>query len=263
MISTMMDENFEFAGFRLFPKQRALYHGADIVPIGGRGFDLLLALVSRAGSVLSAKELIGYAWPGVTVEHSNLRVQIASLRKALSCCEDGCRAIETVSVRGYCFALPVLFHSAGSACDDGSNGTGSVSFSSGSLGRVDRTRTSSGVSIGLDTVKQAHSGSDALQLLDRAIRSSSHPQLETAINKDIAALFAYLLERIAFEISCEIDSSGGGAEPGRNRHKRLDRDVAKSDVSRTAREGRSSNVLVRRGTVSSRRLPLPTEPLLS
>jgi hypothetical protein len=49
------------------------------------------------------------AWPGVTVDPSNLRVQIAALRKILSCSQDGMRAIGTVSVRGYCFTIPVSF----------------------------------------------------------------------------------------------------------------------------------------------------------
>jgi len=57
--------------------------------------------------VVSYSELISIAWPNVTVDESNLRVQIATLRKALSDGEQGARYISNVTGRGYCFVAPV------------------------------------------------------------------------------------------------------------------------------------------------------------
>jgi predicted ATPase len=51
--------------------------------------------------------LIVCVWPDVTVEEANLRVHIASLRKALSDGREGVRYIVTVPGRGYSFVAPV------------------------------------------------------------------------------------------------------------------------------------------------------------
>ncbi len=107
MTSEPTEECFTFASFRLFPQQRSLWRGSDLVPIGGRAFDVLLMLVSRAGTVVSLNELMEFVWPSVTVEEANLRVQMGMLRKILSQCDDARRAIETIPLRGYCFILPV------------------------------------------------------------------------------------------------------------------------------------------------------------
>ena len=69
--------------------------------------DTLIALVERAGEVVTQRELISRVWPDVTVEEANLRVHIASLRKALGDEREGARYIATVPGRGYCFVAPV------------------------------------------------------------------------------------------------------------------------------------------------------------
>lgn len=79
---------------------------------------MLVALVERAGDIVSADELMRRVWPGITVEEANLRVQLGSLRKALARGEGGRGAIETVPLRGYCFVLPVV-RSAGPATPTG------------------------------------------------------------------------------------------------------------------------------------------------
>jgi len=109
----MSEECYAFASFRLYPKQRALLRGAEPIAIGGRAFDMLLALVSRAGVVVSLTDLMSYVWPTVTVEEANLRVQMAMLRKLLSQCADAQRAIETIPLRGDCFILSVSHHPHG------------------------------------------------------------------------------------------------------------------------------------------------------
>jgi len=106
------DEFYAFADFRLYPGRRALYRRSARVPLGGRAFDLLLALVSEAGTIVSAETLIRSVWGDINVEKANLRVQMRHLREMLSSGDDENRAIETVALRGYCFTLSVSRHPA-------------------------------------------------------------------------------------------------------------------------------------------------------
>jgi predicted ATPase/DNA-binding winged helix-turn-helix (wHTH) protein len=96
-----------FGLFRLFAVERQLKKGDAPVQLGGRALDTLIALVERAGDVVSQKELISRVWPDVTVEETNLRVHIASLRKALGDGHGGARYIVTIPGRGYSFVAPV------------------------------------------------------------------------------------------------------------------------------------------------------------
>ena len=96
-----------FGPFSLSLAERLLKKADDPVPLGGRALDTLIALTERAGEVVSYKELLTIAWPNVTVDEANLRVQIATLRKALGDGEDGARYISNVAGRGYCFVAPV------------------------------------------------------------------------------------------------------------------------------------------------------------
>src|SRR5580698_1030078 len=96
-----------FGLFRLFAAERQLKKGDKPAQLGSRALDTLIALVERAGEVVSQKELISRVWPDVTVDEANLRVHIASLRKALGDGHAGARYIVTVSGRGYCFVAPV------------------------------------------------------------------------------------------------------------------------------------------------------------
>ncbi len=96
-----------FGPFRLFAVERQLKKGDDALQVGSRALDTLIALVERAGEVVTQKELISRVWPDVTVEEANLRVHIASLRKALGDGREGARYIVTVPGRGYCFVATV------------------------------------------------------------------------------------------------------------------------------------------------------------
>jgi DNA-binding winged helix-turn-helix (wHTH) protein len=95
-----------FGPFSLFVGSRLLKRADETIPLGGRALDVLIALTERAGEVVSYSELISLAWPSVTVDEANLRVQIAALRKALGE-EKGARYISNVAGRGYCFVAPV------------------------------------------------------------------------------------------------------------------------------------------------------------
>ncbi len=96
-----------FGPFRLFAAERLLKKGDEPVLLGSRALDILIALVERAGVVLTRQELISRVWPDVTVEEANLRVNIAGLRKALGDGRDGARYVVNVPGRGYCFIAPV------------------------------------------------------------------------------------------------------------------------------------------------------------
>ncbi|MEH2567592.1 ATP-binding protein [Bradyrhizobium sp. AZCC 2289] len=96
-----------FGPFSLLVAGRLLKRADEPIPLGGRALDVLITLAERAGEVVSYRELISIAWPNVTVDEANLRVQIATLRKALGDGEGGARYISNVAGRGYCFVAPV------------------------------------------------------------------------------------------------------------------------------------------------------------
>ena len=101
-----MNDAFVFGPFRLYPHARLLQKSTADVPLGGRAFDVLAAMVERAGEVLSHREIMTVAWPDLVVEESNVRVQIAMLRRKLGCGCNGMRYIVSVAGRGYCFVAP-------------------------------------------------------------------------------------------------------------------------------------------------------------
>jgi predicted ATPase/DNA-binding winged helix-turn-helix (wHTH) protein len=100
-------QGVSFGPFRLLAAERRLKKGAEPLQLGSRALDTLIALVERAGEVVTQRELISRVWPDVTVEEANLRVHIANLRKALGDGREGARYIATVPGRGYCFVAPV------------------------------------------------------------------------------------------------------------------------------------------------------------
>lgn len=99
-----------FGRFRLHPSQRLILEDGRPVSVGGHALDLLIALSERPGEIVSKHELVARIWPGLTVEESNLRVQMAALRRTLRDGQAGQRYIATVNGRGYCFVAPVAHH---------------------------------------------------------------------------------------------------------------------------------------------------------
>jgi predicted ATPase/DNA-binding winged helix-turn-helix (wHTH) protein len=96
-----------FGPYCLKPARRQLAVGDRPLPLGGRALDLLIALVERAGEVVSRRELMARVWPDVIVEEANLRVHLSALRKALGDGTGGARYITNVPGRGYSFVAPV------------------------------------------------------------------------------------------------------------------------------------------------------------
>ena len=90
-----------FGRWRLSPTGRRLFADGTPVILGGRAFELLLALVEAKGGIVSKETLMRRVWPGTVVDDNSLQVQISTLRKALG--QDAALLITTVPRRGYCF----------------------------------------------------------------------------------------------------------------------------------------------------------------
>src|ERR1700757_4328658 len=95
-----------FGPYRLLAAQRLLLEGEQPVRLGSRAFDILTALVERAGEVVGKEELIARAWPKTFVEEANLKIQVSALRRALGDGQGGHRYITTIPGRGYNFVAP-------------------------------------------------------------------------------------------------------------------------------------------------------------
>jgi predicted ATPase/DNA-binding winged helix-turn-helix (wHTH) protein len=98
---------FAFGPFRMSVTQRLIERSGEPLQLGGRALDILIALVERAGDVVSQRELIDLVWPNVSVDDGNLRYHVATLRRALYDGVNGARYIINVPGRGYCFVSPV------------------------------------------------------------------------------------------------------------------------------------------------------------
>src|ERR1700723_2595758 len=86
-----------FGPYRLIPTARLLLKDEEVVDVGNRALDLLIALVETAGEVVSQRELLARAWPNVVVGEGSLRVTIAGLRKTLGDGQAGVRYISNVT----------------------------------------------------------------------------------------------------------------------------------------------------------------------
>lgn len=91
----------------IWPYERLLTRDGQPLPIGGRSFDLLVALIEKPGAVLSKRDLLKRVWSDVVVEDGSLRFHMAGLRKMLGDGEDGARYIATQVAVGYAFVAPV------------------------------------------------------------------------------------------------------------------------------------------------------------
>lgn len=93
-----MSDPMRFGRVEVRPRERELYVDGVAAGVGGRAFDLLLALIARRDRLVPKSELLDVVWPGLVVEENNLQVQVSTLRKLL-----GPQAIATVPGRGYKF----------------------------------------------------------------------------------------------------------------------------------------------------------------
>jgi predicted ATPase/DNA-binding winged helix-turn-helix (wHTH) protein len=99
---TAMSPVYRFGDFELQPDQRLLLRHGQPLTLTARAFGVLVALVERAGQLVSKDELMQRVWAGLVVEENNIAVHVAQLRKLL-----GAPAISTIAGCGYRFALEV------------------------------------------------------------------------------------------------------------------------------------------------------------
>ncbi len=100
-------EAYVFGQYRLIPSKRLLLAGEEKVELGSRAFDILVLLVRERGKVVSQRQIFDFAWPGLTVDETNLRFQMSQLRRALRHGPVGMAYITNVRGRGYAFVAPV------------------------------------------------------------------------------------------------------------------------------------------------------------
>jgi DNA-binding winged helix-turn-helix (wHTH) protein len=94
-----------FGPFELSEMERVLRRDGVVIPLDARALDILIALINRAGEVVTESDLTAKVWPGGTVEEGCLYFHLSVLRIALG--DVGQKYIVNVRDRGYCFVAPV------------------------------------------------------------------------------------------------------------------------------------------------------------
>jgi predicted ATPase/DNA-binding winged helix-turn-helix (wHTH) protein len=106
-ISSPSATRLRFGPFELNVGERTLKKANQAISLGGRAYDILIALLENAGESVTKSELIAKAWPDVTVEEGSLRVHLSALRKALGDGQFGNKYIANIQGHGYSFIAPV------------------------------------------------------------------------------------------------------------------------------------------------------------
>ena len=74
---------YRFGRFAIQLAERRLLLENRSIPVGSRAFDVLVALIDRAGHLVTKEELLERVWPNLVIEENNVQVQISALRKIL------------------------------------------------------------------------------------------------------------------------------------------------------------------------------------
>lgn len=111
--SSQLESEYFFGPFRFIPTQQLLLRGSTPVRLGSRALDILALLIKRPGELVCKQEFIAAVWPKAVIEESNLKVQVALLRRALGDGAPGERYVATAKGRGYRFVASVSSHPAG------------------------------------------------------------------------------------------------------------------------------------------------------
>jgi DNA-binding winged helix-turn-helix (wHTH) protein len=90
------DETYVFGSFQLIPSQRLLLHEGKPLRLGSRALEILIVLIEAAGNTVHRDQIMARAWPGTAVDEASVRLQIATLRKALGERRRGSRFITNV-----------------------------------------------------------------------------------------------------------------------------------------------------------------------
>jgi DNA-binding winged helix-turn-helix (wHTH) protein len=62
----------EFGRFRILPHRREILAEGRALDLGGRAFDVLMALIEASGAVVSKDALMNRVWPDRIVEENSL-----------------------------------------------------------------------------------------------------------------------------------------------------------------------------------------------
>ena len=108
----MTGDVYAFGPYSLDVEERRLCHAGEIVPLAPKAFDVLVALVRRAGTLVTKRELLDLVWRDVAVEEGVLSVYVSALRKSLGESVEGAAYIETVPRAGYRFSPSVTHREA-------------------------------------------------------------------------------------------------------------------------------------------------------
>jgi predicted ATPase/DNA-binding winged helix-turn-helix (wHTH) protein len=101
------DSDYRFGMFELSARRQVLISAGAPVRVGSRALIILTVLVEAAGDLVTREKLIAAAWPTTFVDDSNLKVNVANLRRALETVDPGQDYIATVPGRGYRFIASV------------------------------------------------------------------------------------------------------------------------------------------------------------
>jgi DNA-binding winged helix-turn-helix (wHTH) protein len=100
-------EVYEFGAYVLDVGERRLWNAGQIVSLAPKAHDVLVALVRRAGTLVTKGELLDLVWRDISVEEGILSVYISALRKSLGDAGEAATYIETVPRAGYRFSANV------------------------------------------------------------------------------------------------------------------------------------------------------------
>ena len=95
----MKSDQWRFGSFLLTPAEHTLLRNGEAIRLARKDFELLVALVERAGQLVRKEELLQLLWPDAFVEESNLTKHVSNLRKALGDIGDADRLIESTGRR--------------------------------------------------------------------------------------------------------------------------------------------------------------------
>lgn len=98
---------YQFANFRLLPREKQLLCGERAVKLEPKVFDTLVTLVENEGRLVDKDNFLKRLWPDTFVEDATLAHCISELRRTLRRESQGVEFIETVAKRGYRFLAPV------------------------------------------------------------------------------------------------------------------------------------------------------------
>ncbi|RQS24251.1 winged helix-turn-helix domain-containing protein [Burkholderia sp. Bp8998] len=99
-----LPEAFSFGQTVVVRSRRELTHAGTRVEIGGRAFDLLIALVEARGMPVSRDALRANVWAGRVIEGNTVEARISIIRRALGGDKD---AIATIEGFGYQFVAEI------------------------------------------------------------------------------------------------------------------------------------------------------------